>query len=121
MKVLARLMLFAALFEIGGIHWWAAQGYAWAKMTWDDHSRYGLVGAVKRSLSGEHPCDVCKKIEKSKSPIAKPWILSDKKNSLIAESGFDLPASLTTYSIHKSPPLSKRGDPPLTPPPIVLV
>ncbi|MBL8993035.1 MAG: hypothetical protein JNM63_06810 [Spirochaetia bacterium] len=121
MKPLARLMLFAALFEIGGLHWWAAQGYAWAKMTWKDHSQYGLVEAVKRSLSGEHPCDVCKKIEKSKSPMAKPWILSDKQSSVLPAEDFEYSLTFAPYSseiFHSAP---KRAEPPLTPPPVLLV
>lgn len=121
MKVFARLMLFAALFEIGGLHWWAVQGCAWAKMTWKDRSQYGFIEAVKRSLSGEHPCEVCKKIEKSKSSTAKPWILGDKKPSVLPTMAFTFSPIFSAHSPEKVFFALKRAEAPLTPPPIAFV
>jgi len=63
---LGQILTCVALLSLSGGHWAFLQGVAWTGML-IKYSDSGLVGAVSMTFDGEHPCDLCNKIEQSKA------------------------------------------------------
>src|SRR5947199_7590809 len=45
-----------------GAPWLVLQSVAWANMLVDSSQRYSLQQAIAQTFSGDHPCDLCKRI-----------------------------------------------------------
>jgi hypothetical protein len=69
--------------SIGG-HWLGLQSIAWAKMIVDYSQSCSIAQAVAYTFDGEHPCDMCKHINKARSGEKKhDRELSVSKSDLI--------------------------------------
>lgn len=73
-KVLLRLgqyLLIAAMFAACGGHWLVLQSVAWGGMIVAYSRTDGLTVGVEKTFDGQHPCGLCKAIEKSKGSEQK--------------------------------------------------
>lgn len=65
-------MLVMAMLSIGGGHWAALQTLAWSRMLVDNTRDSGLKAAVIRTFDGQHPCSLCREIERGRKSEEKP-------------------------------------------------
>jgi hypothetical protein len=63
---LGRAAIVLALCVSIGAHWTALQSVAWATMIVQYAQRCSLPEAVAKTFDGNHPCDLCKHINKAK-------------------------------------------------------
>jgi len=63
---LGHLLLALALLGATGTHWAVLQSVAWTTMIVENARHEPLGAAVARTLSGEKPCDLCKRIAAGK-------------------------------------------------------
>ena len=54
-----------------GLQWLALQSVAWTAMMVCNAKQVSFCEAVKRTLDGAHPCDMCKRISKANSTEKK--------------------------------------------------
>lgn len=64
-RSIATAMIGAALFLSVGGHLAVLQGFAWTTMVRDFARQDSLGTALEKTLSGEHPCGLCKEIAKA--------------------------------------------------------
>jgi|ERR1041384_7051921 hypothetical protein len=69
---LGHLLLALALLGAVGAHWAVLQSVAWTSMIVENTRHEPLGIAVARTLSGERPCDLCKRIAAGKQSEQKP-------------------------------------------------
>lgn len=62
----SRLIVILALLASVGGHWALLQSVAWTRMIIERTHEDSFVTAVKTTLDGEHPCDLCKRITEGK-------------------------------------------------------
>jgi hypothetical protein len=112
------LALCAALMLVGG-HWAALQVVAWTGMLWTYSSEGSLITAVEKTFDGQHPCDLCKTIAKSRSseekaPARAPLQLAKIDAVVLTESGMAEPVfGETNWS-----PVTVHGEMRLETPPV---
>lgn len=63
---LGRYVLLAAMFCAIGGHWVVLQTVAWGGMMMQYSRTSGLTMAVEKTFDGQHPCDMCKTIAKTR-------------------------------------------------------
>jgi len=61
-----QMALVVALCFSVGLHWGVVQTAAWVGMVLTYSSGAGFVEAVERTFDGNHPCKICKVVEKGK-------------------------------------------------------
>lgn len=61
----SRLIVILALLASVGGHWALLQSVAWTRMIIERTNEASFATAVKTTLDGEHPCDMCKRITES--------------------------------------------------------
>ena len=61
-----RLIVILALLASVGGHWAVLQSVAWTRMIIERTHADSFVTAVKTTLDGDHPCDMCKRITEGK-------------------------------------------------------
>lgn len=66
-RSIASVMIGAALFLSVGGHLAVLQGFAWTTMVHDFARQDSLGTALEKTLSGQHPCGLCKEIAKAGS------------------------------------------------------
>jgi hypothetical protein len=75
-RMLARGATIFALCGAIGLHWMALQSIAWTTMLVANAKQTSLTQAVARTFNGNHPCDLCKRIDSAqhsqKKPVAQP-------------------------------------------------
>lgn len=59
------LVILALLASVGG-HWALLQSVAWTRMIIERTNADSFASAVKTTLDGEHPCEMCKRITEGK-------------------------------------------------------
>jgi hypothetical protein len=64
-------LLIAAMFAACGGHWLILQSMAWGGMMVEYSRTAGLTVAVEKTFDGQHPCGLCKVIQKSKGSEPK--------------------------------------------------
>jgi hypothetical protein len=65
--------LFAlAVLGISGGHWAVFQAVAWSRMLVENTRAGELTQAVRKTFDGQHPCDLCRQIEKGRKAEQKP-------------------------------------------------
>ncbi len=64
-------MLIAALSVAFGGHWVVLQSVAWTRMVLENARHEELRTAVSQTFDGEHPCALCKSIEKGRQEEKK--------------------------------------------------
>ena len=62
----SRLIVILALLASVGGHWAVLQSVAWTRMIIERTHADSFATAVKTTLDGEHPCDMCKRITEGK-------------------------------------------------------
>ncbi len=118
MKLLAKVLLLAAIFEIGGLHWWAMQVVAWTTMIEAEVPNVGLVKAFEKTLSGENPCSLCLKIQNEKKKQADQlWLFGEKKPMLHLLTQTYFCESTQFLKLSKILIFTGHQTEPLTPPP----
>ena len=60
-----RLLLIVTILDVTGGHWMLLQTVAWSRMVVDYSQRASLGQAVAETFDGEHPCEMCRKIQKA--------------------------------------------------------
>lgn len=97
------------------------QAVAWTKMLLDYSKVLTIKEAVKNTFDGEHPCELCKKIEKVKQTEQKPLDVQFpiKKNLFFADSHSMNLGVLSSfgYSVGSQKNLPLLPPSPLVPPP----
>ena len=66
-----RYVLIAAMFFAIGGHWVVLQTVAWSGMIVDYSRAAGLTAAVEKTFDGQHPCEICKTIAKTRQSEKK--------------------------------------------------
>ena len=93
---LARWMVVVTICLSLGLQWAALQGIAWTGMLISFAKEGSLAEAVVKTFDGEHPCPMCKAVEKGKkqdqndslkSPLKKIEALVVQEFTLIAPPG----------------------------------
>ena len=65
------MVILALLASVGG-HWALLQSVAWTRMIIERTHEDSFAAAVKTTLDGEHPCDMCKRITEGKQNEQQP-------------------------------------------------
>lgn len=104
-----------AMFAIAGGHWAVLQSVAWAGMVAEYSQTSSLVQSLRKALSGEDPCSMCRAIEKGKASesrlpavaeSAKKWDGFFQRGSAAApaphESDFSYPPDNAAEVAHRS-------------------
>jgi hypothetical protein len=55
-----------------GLQWALVQGIAWAEMFIDFASEGSVIEAVEKTLDGQHPCPLCKKVKEGNRDSKDP-------------------------------------------------
>jgi hypothetical protein len=116
---LARGFLVAMLVVATGGHWVLLQTAAWVGMTIDYSQNDSLLGALKKTFDGKHPCQLCRLISKEtkseKKPDLKPIQLKLEFLAHATEPALEPRA----FPLVCSPSLKEtsRSEPPPLPPP----
>jgi hypothetical protein len=121
------MLAFLAVFQIMGGHWIVLQTYAWGKMAIEYSKTAGFFKGVEKTFDGEHPCDMCKHLQKEtqkeNSDPVKGELVKLLKQSEILPNLLDhlVYRSITFDSDYSSAVFSfrTRTDAPLIPPPLV--
>lgn len=105
------LLLGLLLVSMGG-HLVLVQTVAWSRMLVDFSKESSFKEAVSKTFDGEHPCDMCKAVKKTKSEEEKkaPLLKAEVKMEIAIAKGVEvpvpefseLPAPRTAYSGHFS-------------------
>jgi hypothetical protein len=67
-----RLLLLCLILQIIGGQYFLVQMVAWSQMIATYSKTTSLTEALKETFDGQHPCDLCKSIEKAKQTEKKP-------------------------------------------------
>ena len=66
LRKFSRILVILALLASGGGHWALLQSVAWTRMIIERTNADSFASAVKTTLDGEHPCEMCKRITEGK-------------------------------------------------------
>lgn len=66
-----RIILIAMIIQMTGGHWMLLQTIAWGRMIVDYSHSSSISTALKETFDGEHPCEMCKGIQKAKQTEKK--------------------------------------------------
>ena len=113
-------LLIAAMFCALGGHWLVLQTVAWGGMIVDYSRGAGFTVAVEKTFDGQHPCPMCKSIEKTRQSEKKhDAVLMEMKLDVFHEATRALVRPATSgwqQSVVESTPVT-RAEPPSVPPP----
>ena len=118
---LGPVLSIAALLNICGGQWLVLQSVAWTGMLIKYSQQDGLVEAVGETFDGDHPCNICKRIQQEKDvdpeqdvPVEKQWdikfLTSPRARILYPPTSFDLQLVISQTAL-------TWADPPPIPPP----
>ena len=116
----SRLIVILALLASVGGHWAVLQSVAWTRMIIERTHADSFVTAVKTTLDGEHPCDMCKRITEGKQSEQQPEKSQVKvKMDLLCERRLIAIAPPSEPMIFQSGPTegTPRAERPPVPPP----
>ena len=68
---LGKWLLIAAMFSAFGGHWVLLQSVAWTSMAFSNAKHANLTQALEKTFDGQHPCELCKRIEKARQSEKK--------------------------------------------------
>lgn len=71
---IARSLLTSALCLAIGLHWVALQSIAWTTMLAANAKQTSFVQAIAKTFDGNHPCDLCKRINTAQHSPKKPEV-----------------------------------------------
>ena len=112
-------VVLALCISIGG-HWAALQSIAWAAMIVEYSQSASLAKAVAETFDGNHPCDLCKQINRvqhsekkpeAQSTTVKQDLLCVKRTLALFPSSTDLSFPVERFSASAETP-----SPPVPPP-----
>jgi hypothetical protein len=70
-RLAGRTITVVALCLAVGLQWFAVQSVAWTVMMIRSARHVSFCQAVKRTLDGAHPCDLCKQLSKARDAEKK--------------------------------------------------
>jgi hypothetical protein len=121
-RAFARFSVITALVLSLGLHWALLQTVAWTGMIVSYSLEENLSGAVAKTFDGQHPCCMCKAIQKGKSEERKR-----DDQQLVSKGKLDLGLVWTQAAFVFTPlpcspvstieTLSSRAESPQEPPP----
>jgi hypothetical protein len=117
---LGQYLLIAAMFCALGGHWLVLQTVAWGGMIVDYSRQAGFTVAVGKTFDGQHPCQMCKSIAKTRQTEKKQEaVLMEMKLDVFHEAVRVLVAPKIAFWEMTVPDfsLTSRSDPPSIPPP----
>lgn len=117
---LGQYLLIAAMFAACGGHWLVLQSVAWGGMIADYARTAKLTVAVEKTFDGQHPCGLCKKIEKSRGSEEKretQLLVSKLELFYAAAPAFVLPQSELRLQLPMDAFWKTRVEKPPVPPP----
>ena len=110
-----------ALFAASSGHWMVLQSVAWTRMLVTYSHGGDFAGAVVKTFDGQHPCALCKKIERARSDDPRPERSTQQEDpscfvapalaALVRTEGAFWKLGLPGW------PAEVRGDAPASPPP----
>jgi hypothetical protein len=115
-----QLLLILALFATCGGHWMVLQSVAWTNMLVSFSKNEDVTQAIEKTFDGQHPCDLCKRIDSGKGSEKKQdmlWTVG-KLNLFHETSGITLVRADDFWE--QAVPdywMATRGDAPPVPPP----
>jgi hypothetical protein len=95
---LGRCLLVAALFCAIGGHWAVLQTVAWASMIVEYSHDASVTQAMEKTFDGQHPCAICKAIQKNQQSEKKHEALQLVKKIEL----FDEPAANFVFAAETS-------------------
>jgi hypothetical protein len=113
-------LLIAAMFAASGGHWLVLQSVAWGGMIADYARTANLTVAVEKTFDGQHPCGLCKKIEKGRGNEKKrdaQLVVSKHELFYSAPPGFLLSIDSWWLQTTTNGVAELRTDQPSVPPP----
>jgi hypothetical protein len=117
---IARIAVVVVLCLSIGPHWAALQPVAWATMIVEYSQHAPLAKAVADTLDGNHPCDLCKHINRAQHSEKKPEAQSTtvKQDLLCVKWTLVLFASSRDFSfpVERLSATAERPSPPVPPP-----
>jgi hypothetical protein len=121
-RIVAWLATIAVILGMTGGHWLILQSVAWTKMI-ADYSRSSSLGtALAFTFDGQHPCEMCKLIQKEKQDSHQPHQLQqpvEKDDEVFCERCARARVDLTwswMCAVDEGRPPSRRDRPPVPPP-----
>lgn len=111
---LCRACLILALVTSVGLHWAVLQSAAWVSMMVSYSKNATVVEALEKTFDGEHPCSLCKMVEKGTSTDYSGN--QDKSRQEAASKIHKIDFMLTTADAVAMPPPGKPDFAPFTQP-----
>jgi hypothetical protein len=114
--------LIAAMFCAAGGHWMVLQSVAWGGMFVDYARMTGVVAAMQTTFDGQHPCGLCKEIQKRRGTEQKPdtqVIVQKLELFFVSAPAFVIPERKVWMQIVADDGAQARLEEPLVPPPRV--
>ena len=121
----ARFATIIALCLAVGLHWFVLQSVAWTAMIVKYSAGTSLSAAVAKTFDGEHPCSLCRVVQKGKTSEKKQQLqpLAPKFNLFLTakESPFPIAGTAFRYNSTGVVSLTRGESPPVPPPRLKLV
>jgi hypothetical protein len=115
-----QMLMLVVLFAAAGGHWMALQSLAWTQMLVSYSQDGPLLEAVAKTFDGQHPCTLCKKIERARrsQPVSRT-IQQDSQASFLAPPVLAVAKGEGMSWKMEIPQRSarQRSEPPIAPPP----
>jgi hypothetical protein len=70
-RIFRIILVLGAILHLSGGQWGILQGVAWTKMLVEYSQADGLRQGIIKTFDGEHPCELCKSISKSRESEKK--------------------------------------------------
>ncbi|NJK90732.1 MAG: hypothetical protein HC904_02195 [Blastochloris sp.] len=97
LKKLGLLLSWCALSYVSGAHLAVVQSLAWTQMLVEYTSESGLARGISQTFDGEHPCGMCKEVEKARNDQAPQQVVL-KLSELKAATPFVVNSRTIRYS-----------------------
>jgi hypothetical protein len=113
------MLIVSILTSLGG-HWIVLQSVAWTTMVFTNAKHANLSQALEKTFDGNHPCPLCKCIEKGRASEKKPEArIAASKMNLFFETGSVILLHPLNYRRQPSPDTfaCDRSQKPLLQPP----
>lgn len=101
---ISKFLLIGTLVVSMGGHLALLQTLAWGRMLVDYSGDSSLTDAVVKTFDGEHPCSLCKVVEKSKSEEdRKPQLKAEMKQEIALPAAVMLPPPRSQDVVYQHP------------------
>lgn len=123
---LHKLLVLACAIYLGGAHWMLLQVTAWTGMIVARSQSASVGEAVRTTLDGRHPCNICRAIKEGQSDEQEqqtkvPWVQKLQEGKLILLSRCQVPPAIFAGEVSWpsfAEVAERRSETPPTPPPL---